>query len=177
MNKNNTYVALANTKHPPASPPPQQAHPIPRVQATCLSSFGAAHASNCSVTQSIAVYQPYFIAPKTPQTLPSNDLRLPPPDSAPPGNPSPTAETPGRVPVLEKGTASKSALATRTASSLLVKTRTQKRANAIAKKKPSQPPRLHNRVICSTSVPFERPLFMEPKATMPTTPRTTTIVP
>jgi hypothetical protein len=50
-------------------------------------------------------------------------------------------------------------------------------AKDMKKKKPSQPPRRHRNVRCATSVSVPSPLFIEPNATMPTTPRTTTTVP
>lgn len=67
--------------------------------------------------------------------------------------------------------------ATRTASSEKVNLRTMSRAMDMEKKKASHLPLLQRAVRWSTSVSEERPLLMPPNATMPTTPRTTIIVP
>ena len=68
-----THVALAKTRHPPAKPPPQHAQPIPKVQAICLSSFGAAQSSRCSVTKLIILSQTVLIVAKTAITFCQKD--------------------------------------------------------------------------------------------------------
>ena len=78
---------------------------------------------------------------------------------------------------LPNGTALRSARDAKTASSCAVNMETRMRAKAIKKKKPSQLPRVHRYVRCLASVSEPRPWLMEPKATIPMTPRMTTIVP
>ena len=132
-----THVAFANTKQPPARPPPQHAQPIPNVQATCLSSLGAAHTSKRSVTKLIMASHEYLKTKNRPNILANQDFR-----------PAPTLngilETGKPEPWVlgtEKGTAANSVLAARTASSLEVNMRRKNRENDIIKKYPSQPPR------------------------------------
>ena len=163
-----THVAFAKTRVPPAKPPPQHAQPMPSVHAICLSSLGCAQISNMSVTQVIVQVHTAAIARKMPNIFPKNPLL-----------PAPAVEalTVFLRPVLLVGMACRSARAARTASSREVKMSTKKSAPPIAKKYPSQPARRHSSAKCAASVSWESPLLMDPKATMPMTPRTTTIVP
>lgn len=171
-----THVAFAKTRHPPASPPPQHAQPMPSVHAICLSSFGPVHTSNHPVIYIMRICHPVAM-------LLANDITLRTIVFPLFASSSLILVLPGELEkgklklVAENGAASRSPRAARTASSRLVKTKTPMSVRAIVKKKPSQPPRRHRYVRCSTSVLEVRPLLMEPKATMPITPRMTTMVP
>lgn len=169
-NEDATYEALANTKQPPAKPPPQQAQPIPSVHAICLSSFDAVHSSNHSPTLTIAASQYPRIALPTPATFCHRDNSWP-------SLLGPAVVEVGGIAIPEKGAALISDRAARRASSLLVNSKSRARENAIKKKNPSQPPRLHKCDRWAASVSVASPLLMEPKATMPITPTITMMVP
>lgn len=110
---------------------------MPNVHATCLSSFGEAHISRRSVTKVIMASQAYLMAKIKDKIRPNHDVRR-----APTFNGTlKTGEPEPWIMGAEKGTATKSVLAARTASSLEVKMRRKIRANDIKKKYPSQPPR------------------------------------
>lgn len=123
----NTYVALAKTKVPPASPPPQQAQPIPRVHAIVLSSFADVHTSNRSTIHDVRDRHEFFKVVNAFVFLPI---------------PTPVLEeAPALIPA--NGTELISLLELSTPSNLIVNSKSKSNAVVIAKKKPSHPPRRH----------------------------------
>lgn len=149
-----TYAPFANTRQPPARPPPQHAHPIPKVHAIRLSSCAAVHDSRKPRTR--------YIAPVHRDAILPNTLR-------------------GGGPIwrcsMSKGTALRSARDARTASSCDVNIESRISEKAMKKKKASQFPRVQRYVRWCASVSVPSPWLIDPKATMPMTPRITTMVP
>lgn len=137
---NRAHIALAKTRHPPANPPPQHAQPMPSVQATCLSSLGAAHTSKWSVMKYSILSHTERTAPKKPKTLLFKLSRLFLPivrDVLGVGNVGEVDRGGGREMSL---------LVARMWSRRLVRMRRKRRAKAMAKKYPSQPKRRQRRV-------------------------------
>ena len=138
-------VALAKTRQAPARPPPQQDHPMPRVQATCLSSCALVQTSSQDVIHIMSIVQPRITC-RTAEQITRTELsklvfqfqtrRLP------VGAVAELLLT-RRARLLsgsaDVGVESRSPRETRTASKRPVTTSNVIKAPAIQKKKPSQP--------------------------------------
>lgn len=147
---------------------------MPSVHAMYLSSFGAAQASRCPVTKIMVFSQAALIKEITYTTLFKKDLFpwLYARDVF--GSGSPAASPPGG---LTNEGAETSPLVDNIRSSRLININRTTSAAVMAKKYPSQPKRRQRYVRWMKSISFVRPELIEPKPTMPITPRTTTMVP